>query len=128
MSGAGAEAVGVVGEQVQGEPGGEQGGNHHPTSMEGIQPEVPVLEDGQPCQECGERVKGGEEVEHVGADGSRQQPGGGGERGLRRRDSHHGTRGDFDQPRFETHQERQEADEEVDFYERAPSLRFLERL
>ena len=83
MSGAGAEAVGVVGEQVQGEPGGKQGGNHHPTSMEGTQPEVPVLEDGQPCQERGECVKGGEEVEHVGADGSWQQPGGGGECGLR---------------------------------------------
>ena len=54
MSGAGAEAAGVAGEPLPGQPGGQPGGHHHPARLEGIQPEVPVLEDGHPCQECGE--------------------------------------------------------------------------
>ena len=128
MSGAGAEAAGIAGEPLQGKPGGEQGGHHHPARLEGVQPEVPVLEDGHPCQECGERVKGRQEAEHAGAHGSWKQPGGGGECGLRGCDAHHGTRGASDQSCFETHQQQEgkEADEEIDLSQRASSLRLLE--
>ena len=130
MSGAGAEAAGVAGEPVQGEPGGEQGGHHHPARLEGIQPEVPVLEDGHPCQECGECVKGGQKAEHAGADGSWQQPGGGGECRLGGCDTHHGTGGASDESCFETDQQQEgkEADEEINFSQRAPSFWLLEWL
>ena len=130
MPGAGAEAVGGVGEPVQGEPGGQQGSHHHPARLEGIQPEVPVPQDGHPCQECGERVQGGQEAEHVGAHGWWQQPGGGGQRGLRGRDTHHRARGSCDQPLLQTdqQQEGEKADEEVDLSSRTSPLGLLERL
>ena len=128
MSGAGAEAAGVVGEPLPGKPGGQPGGHHHPARLEGIQPEVPVLEDGHPCQECGERVQRGQEAEHAGAYGSWQQSGGRGECRLWGRDAHHGTGGASDESCFETHQQQEgeEADEEIDFSPRASSLWLLE--